>query len=182
MASSKGRMVRFKEDNVRVMGRGASGVKGINLDGGVLVGMEIAHDDELILTVTEKGYGKKTPTSEYRITNRGGKGVKTVNITDKNGSIVSFKSVDNNNDVMIITDSGIVIRLDVGKISTMSRVTQGVRLINLKENSVVSSVSIVDKEETDDNIDSESLVEESNNIDIVIDTVVEDNNSNESDS
>ena len=182
MASSKGRMVRFKEDNVRVMGRGASGVKGINLDGGVLVGMEIAHDDELILTVTEKGYGKKTPTSEYRITNRGGKGVKTVNITDKNGSIVSFKSVDNNNDVMIITDSGIVIRIDVGKISTMSRVTQGVRLINLKENSVVSSVSIVDKEETDDNIDSESLVEESNNIDIVIDTVVEDNNSNESDS
>ena len=182
MASSKGRMVRFKEDNVRVMGRGASGVKGINLDGGVLVGMEIAHDDELILTVTEKGYGKKTPTSEYRITNRGGKGVKTVNITDKNGSIVSFKSVDNNNDVMIITDSGIVIRLDVGKISTMSRVTQGVRLINLKENSVVSSASIVDKEETDDNIDSESLVEESNNIDIVIDTVVEDNNSNESDS
>lgn len=182
MASSKGRMVRFKEDNVRVMGRGASGVKGINLDDGVLVGMEIAHDDELILTVTEKGYGKKTPTSEYRITNRGGKGVKTVNITDKNGSIVSFKSVDNNNDVMIITDSGIVIRLDVGKISTMSRVTQGVRLINLKENSVVSSVSIVDKEETDDNIDSESLVEESNNIDIVIDTVVEDNNSNESDS
>ena len=182
MASSKGRMVRFKEDNVRVMGRGASGVKGINLDGGVLVGMEIAHDDELILTVTEKGYGKKTPTSEYRITNRGGKGVKTVNITDKNGSIVSFKSVDNNNDVMIITDSGIVIRLDVGKISTMSRVTQGVRLINLKENSVVSSVSIVDKEETDDNIDSESLVEETNNIDIVVDTVVEDNNSNESDS
>lgn len=182
MASSKGRMVRFKEDNVRVMGRGASGVKGINLDGGVLVGMEIAHDDELILTVTEKGYGKKTPTSEYRITNRGGKGVKTVNITDKNGSIVSFKSVDNNNDVMIITDSGIVIRLDVGKISTMSRVTQGVRLINLKENSVVSSVSIVDKEETDDNIYSESLVEESDNIDIVVDTVVEDNNSNESDS
>ena len=182
MASSNGRMVRFKEDNVRVMGRGASGVKGINLDGGVLVGMEIAHDDELILTVTEKGYGKKTPTSEYRITNRGGKGVKTVNITDKNGSIVSFKSVDNNNDVMIITDSGIVIRLDVGKISTMSRVTQGVRLINLKEKSVVSSVSVVDKEETDDNINSESLIEESKNTDIAVDTVVEDNNSNESDS
>ena len=182
MASSKGRMVRFKEDNVRVMGRGASGVKGINLDGGVLVGMEIAHDDELILTVTEKGYGKKTPTSEYRITDRGGKGVKTVNITDKNGSIVSFKSVDNDKDIMIITDSGIVIRIDASKISTMSRVTQGVRLINLKENSVVSSVSVVDKEETDDNIDSESLIEESNNTDIAVDTVVEDNDSNESDS
>ncbi|MGN1342306.1 MAG: DNA gyrase subunit A [Bacilli bacterium] len=182
MASSNGRMVRFKEDNVRVMGRGASGVKGINLDGGVLVGMEIAHDDELILTVTEKGYGKKTPTSEYRITNRGGKGVKTINITDKNGSIVAFKSVDNDKDIMIITDSGIVIRIDASNISTMSRVTQGVRLINLKENSVVSSVSVVDKEENDDNIDSESLIEESNNTDIAVDTVVEDNNSNESDS
>ena len=180
MASSNGRMVRFKEDNVRVMGRGASGVKGINLDGGVLVGMEIAHDDELILTVTEKGYGKKTPTSEYRITNRGGKGVKTVNITDKNGSIVAFKSVDNNKDIMIITDSGIVIRLDADKISTMSRVTQGVRLINLKENSVVSSVSVVDKEETDDNevLDTETI----ENTEVAVDTVVEDNNSNESDS
>lgn len=180
MASSNGRMVRFKEDNVRVMGRGASGVKGINLDGGVLVGMEIAHDDELILTVTEKGYGKKTPTSEYRITNRGGKGVKTVNITDKNGAIVAFKSVDNDKDIMIITDSGIVIRLDADKISTMSRVTQGVRLINLKENSVVSSVSVVDKEETDDNevLDTETI----ENTEVAVDTVVEDNNSNESDS
>ena len=92
---------------------------------------------------------QKTPTVEYRITSRGGKGVKTVNITDKNGSIVAFKTVDEGKDVMIITDSGIVIRLDADKISTMSRVTQGVRLINLKEDSKVSSVSIVDKEETD---------------------------------
>jgi DNA gyrase subunit A len=181
MASSNGRMVRFNEDGVRVMGRSASGVKGINLDGGVLVGMEIAQTDGLILTVTEKGYGKKTPTEEYRITSRGGKGVKTVNITDKNGSIVAFKTVDEGKDVMIITDSGIVIRLDADKISTMSRVTQGVRLINLKEDSKVSSVSIVDKEETDDinendieAVDTQNINTESN--------VVEENTSNESES
>ena len=147
MASSNGRMVRFNENTVRIMGRSASGVKGINLDGGVLVGMEVVQPDEFVLVITENGYGKKTPVDEYRITNRGGKGVKTVNITDKNGPIVSFKTVDNNKDLMIITDSGIVIRISVDKISTMSRVTQGVKLINLKENSVVSSTAIVDKEE-----------------------------------
>ena len=147
MASSNGRMVRFNENAVRIMGRSASGVKGINLDGGILVGMEVVQPDEFVLVITENGYGKKTPVDEYRITNRGGKGVKTVNITDKNGSIVSFKTVDNNKDLMIITDSGIVIRISVDKISTMSRVTQGVKLINLKENSVVSSTAIVDKEE-----------------------------------
>ena len=153
MASSNGRMVRFNENTVRIMGRSASGVKGINLDGGVLVGMEVVQQDEFVLVITENGYGKKTPVDEYRITNRGGKGVKTVNITDKNGPIVSFKTVDNNKDLMIITDSGIVIRISVDKISTMSRVTQGVKLINLKENSVVSSTAIVDKEE---NIEEEN--------------------------
>lgn len=153
MASSNGRMVRFNENTVRIMGRSASGVKGINLDGGVLVGMEVVQPDEFVLVITENGYGKKTPVDEYRITNRGGKGVKTVNITDKNGPIVSFKTVDNNKDLMIITDSGIVIRISVDKISTMSRVTQGVKLINLKENSVVSSTAIVDKEE---NIEEEN--------------------------
>ena len=147
MASSNGRMVRFNENAVRIMGRSASGVKGINLDGGILVGMEVVQPDEFVLVITENGYGKKTPVDEYRITNRGGKGVKTVNITDKNGSIVSFKTVDNNKDLMIITDSGIVIRISVDKISTMSRVTQGVKLINLKENNIVSSTAIVDKEE-----------------------------------
>ena len=164
MAGSNGRMVRFDENSVRVMGRGASGVKGINLDGGYLVGMEVADEDELILVVTEKGYGKKTPTSEYRLTNRGGKGVKTLNVTDKNGSIVAFKSVDDSKDLMIITDSGIVIRLDANKISTMSRVTQGVRLINLKENSLVSSVALVDKEisESNGDINENDNVQEGN--------------------
>ena len=130
MASSNGRMVRFNESTVRIMGRSASGVRGINLDGGILVGMEIVEPNEYVLVITEKGYGKKTPVDEYRITNRGGKGVKTVNITEKNGSIVSFKTVDDSKDLMIITDSGIIIRLAVDKISTMSRVTQGVKLIN----------------------------------------------------
>ena len=161
MAGSNGRMVRFKEDSVRVMGRGATGVKGINLDGGYLVGMEVANENENILVVTENGYGKKTPTDEYRLTNRGGKGVKTLNVTDKNGSLVSFKSVDNNKDIMIITDSGIVIRLDSQKISMMSRVTQGVRLINLKENNHVSSVALVDKVEFDAN--DSNIVKEENN-------------------
>ena len=162
MASSNGRMVRFNESAVRIMGRGASGVRGINLDGGILVGMEIVEPNEYVLVITEKGYGKKTPVDEYRITNRGGKGVKTVNITEKNGSIVSFKTVDDSKDLMIITDSGIIIRLAVDKISTMSRVTQGVKLINLKEDSIVSSTSIVDREEVnDDNITDENIEKES---------------------
>ena len=157
MASSNGRMVRFNESAVRIMGRSASGVRGINLDGGILVGMEIVEPNEYVLVITEKGYGKKTPVDEYRITNRGGKGVKTVNITKKNGSIVSFKTVDDSKDLMIITDSGIIIRLAVDKISTMSRVTQGVKLINLKEDSVVSSTSIVDREEDfNQNIENEN--------------------------
>ena len=155
MASSNGRMVRFNESAVRIMGRGASGVRGINLDGGILVGMEIVEPNEYVLVITEKGYGKKTPVDEYRITNRGGKGVKTVNITKKNGSIVSFKTVDDSKDLMIITDSGVIIRLAVDKISTMSRVTQGVKLINLKEDSIVSSTAIVDKEEIDNGSDEE---------------------------
>mgnify|MGYP000375097423 FL=1 len=162
MASSNGRMVRFNESTVRIMGRSASGVRGINLDGGILVGMEIVEPDEYVLVITEKGYGKKTPVDEYRITNRGGKGVKTVNITEKNGSIVSFKTVDDSKDLMIITDSGIIIRLAVDKISTMSRVTQGVKLINLKEDSIVSSTSIVDREEvSEDNITDENNEKES---------------------
>ena len=146
MASSNGRMVRFNESAVRIMGRSASGVRGINLDGGILVGMEIVEPNEYVLVITEKGYGKKTPVDEYRITNRGGKGVKTVNITEKNGSIVSFKTVDDSKDLMIITDSGIIIRLAVDKISRMSRVTQGVRLIKVHD-SKVSSVEVVAKNE-----------------------------------
>lgn len=145
MCSSQGRMVRFNENEVRIMGRSAAGVRGINLVNDTCVGTEVAQDSQEVLVVTSKGYGKKTAVSEYRETKRGSKGVKTLNITDKNGEIVGFKSVYNDSDLMIITNSGIIIRLDMNSVSTMGRVTQGVRLINLKENSVVSSVSVVNK-------------------------------------
>ena len=123
--------------------------------------MEVVNDNQDVLVVTEKGYGKKTPIGEYRITNRGGKGVKTLNITDKNGSIISFKTVDNDKDLMIITNEGIVIRLDVNQISTMSRVTQGVRLINLRDGQLVGSTAIIDKDEEVDNSEIESKEETS---------------------
>ena len=159
MASSNGRMVRFNENLVRVMGRNASGVRGINLDGSILVGMEIAKPGVDVLVVTEKGYGKKTSIDEYRITNRGGKGVKTLNITDKNGSITAFKTVDNTNDLIIITNEGIIIRLAVDTISEMSRVTQGVKLINLREGQSVSSISIVDSNKLDSEDASDKVID-----------------------
>ena len=154
MASSNGRMVRFNGNGIRVMGRSASGVRGINLDGSVLVGMEIATPNVDVLVVTEKGYGKKTPIDEYRLTNRGGKGVKTLNITEKNGALVSLKTVDNSKDLMIITDTGMIIRLCVDKISSMSRVTQGVRLINLKDEQHVSSTAIIEKNDEEENCEN----------------------------
>ena len=164
MAASNGRMVRFPEKLVRVMGRGASGVRGITLDGSILVGMEVATPGVDILVVTENGYGKKTPIGEYRITNRGGKGVKTLNITDKNGVITSFKTVTDNNDLIIITNEGIIIRLAVDKISEMSRVTQGVRLINLREGQKVSSISIVDSESVvDESVSNDNVIDENSN-------------------
>jgi len=159
MAGSNGRMVRFKEDAIRVMGRSAAGVRGINLENNILVGMEKVQENQKVLVVTEKGYGKQTPISDYRITNRGGKGVKTLNVTDKNGAMVSFKAVNGNEDLMIITDSGIIIRLDVEKISTMNRVTQGVKLINLKENQKVSSTSLVEKNIEEDAEKAEEINE-----------------------
>lgn len=155
MCSSNGRMVRFNENEVRVMGRSAAGVRGITLENDYCVGTEVASESQEVLVVTEKGYGKKTAVSEYRQTKRGSKGVKTLSITEKNGIIVGFKSVYNDCDLMIITISGIIIRLDMSSISTMGRVTQGVRLINLKENSSVSSISVVSKGE-EENLETEN--------------------------
>jgi len=173
MASSSGRMVRFNESGIRVMGRSASGVRGINLDGNVLVGMEIATPGVDVLVVTEKGYGKKTPIDEYRITSRGGKGVKTLNITEKNGSLVSLKTVDNDKDLMIITDTGMIIRLSVDKISTMSRVTQGVRLINLKDEQTVSTAAVIEKnEESEENSLNSDLVVDNSDVQIEEENVV----------
>ena len=150
IAANNGRMVRFNEKEVRLMGRTASGVKGIELDNSYVIGAEVADSSKLILVITEKGYGKKTETDEYRLTHRGGKGVKALNITDKNGLIVSFKSVVGDEDIIITTNSGIVIRLDVNKISTLKRNTQGVRLISLKDNQIVTNVTITAKEELEE--------------------------------
>lgn len=147
MCSSNGRMARFSEEEIRIMGRTASGVRGINLTNDKCVGMEISEPGKLLLVVTENGYGKKTAIEEYRETKRGSKGVKTINITEKNGKVIGFKSTDNNKDLMIITADGIIIRMDINSISQMGRVTKGVRLINLKEKNKVASISVIEKEE-----------------------------------
>ena len=147
IASSNGRMIRFNENEIRVMGRTASGVRGIDLGDGICVGCEVTDKTEQILVVTEKGYGKRTNIEEYRQTHRGSKGVKALNITDKNGNIVSFKIVNQNEDLMIITNNGIIIRLPIDQISITGRVAQGVKLINLKEEQNVSTVAIISKEE-----------------------------------
>ena len=147
MCSSQGRMVRFHENEIRIMGRTASGVRGINLTDDICVGTEISELGKQLLVVTENGYGKKTDIEEYRETKRGSKGVKTINISEKNGNVIGFKSTTDEKDLMIITDNGMIIRMDVANISKMGRVTKGVRLINLKDNNKVASISIVDKEE-----------------------------------
>ena len=158
IGASNGRLVRFDENEVRSMGRSSSGVKGMELDGSIVVGAEVVFPDYLVLIVTENGYGKKTPIEEYRLTHRGSKGVKALNVTEKNGMMASLKCLkaedDNNLDLMIMTDSGIIIKLPLEQVSTLKRATQGVRLINLKDNQKVSTVALVEKEiEVEDNID-----------------------------
>ena len=147
IGASNGRMVRFVENEIRVMGRTASGVKGIELGNSTVVGGEIITSDEQVLIVTEKGYGKKTPIDEYRLTHRGSKGVKALNVTEKNGMLVSLKAVTGEEDLVIITDSGIVMRMAMDQISTLGRATQGVRLIKLKDDQKVATVSTIIKED-----------------------------------
>ncbi|MBN8703480.1 MAG: DNA gyrase subunit A [Bacteroidetes bacterium] len=153
LASKQGKVVRFNESTVRPMGRNASGVRGINLDdeGGntnEVIGM-IAVDDPTkhVLVVAEKGFGKRSDLDEYRITNRGGKGVKTINITEKTGELVAIKDVTDKNDLMIITKSGIIIRLAVADLRVIGRVSQGVKLINLKEEDSIAAVAKIDVDE-----------------------------------
>ncbi len=168
LANRNGRAIRFNETNVRPMGRTATGVIGMRLDGpdDEVVGMICMDADskETILVVSEKGYGKRTRLNDedgepvYRITNRGGKGVRTLNVTDKTGKLVSIKSVTDDDDLMIINKSGITIRLNISDIRTMGRATQGVRLINLdKRNDEIASVCKVNSQEDDDD---ESLIED----------------------
>ena len=149
IASSNGRMIHFDEKEIRVMGRSAAGVKGIEMDGGTCVGCEVASDNQEILVVTEKGYGKRTSAEEYRMTHRGSKGVKALNITEKNGNIVSFKLVHGDEDLMIVTNNGIIIRMPLEQVSSTGRVAQGVRLINLKDDQKVSTIAVLEKEETE---------------------------------
>ena len=166
IGANNGRMVRFTEDEVRVMGRTASGVKGIELEDSIVIGAEVIKPGQLILIVTENGYGKKSEIEEYRLTHRGSKGVKALNITDKNGMMVALNCVDpeKDYDLMIITNSGIVIKLPLEQVSTLKRATQGVRLIHLKDDQKVSTVAVVEKEiETKDENDAETEPVEKNN-------------------
>ena len=146
IANRNGRAIRFHESAVRVMGRTASGVKGMTLDEDntdEVVGMICIKDKEkeTVLVVSEQGYGKRPSIEDYRITNRGGKGVKTINITEKTGKLVAIKNVTDENDLMIINKSGIAIRMKVADLNVIGRATQGVRLINLeKRNDEIASV------------------------------------------
>ena len=152
IGANNGRMVRFDENEIRSMGRSSSGVKGIDLDGSYVVGAEVVEENHLVLIVTENGYGKQTIIDEYRKTHRGSKGVKALNVTDKNGTMVSLKCLhpEFKLDLMIMTDSGILIKLPLEQVSTLKRATQGVRLINLKGDQKVATVALVEKDERDD--------------------------------
>lgn len=157
MGTHEGYAVHFDEQDIRSMGRTAAGVRGIRLnEGDYVIGMETLSENEDVFVITEKGYGKRTPANEYAIRKRGGKGVKTVNITGKNGNLAGLKTVEGFEDVMMITDKGVVIRIEAESISQTSRATQGVRLMRLEEDTQVSTVAIIDVDETEE---SEDLTE-----------------------
>ncbi len=151
VATKKGKVVRFNEETVRAIGRNSIGVRGVTLDGAedFVVGMVCINDPvkETVLVVSEKGYGKRSDIDEYRMTNRGGKGVKTINITDKTGDLIAIKVVYDNDDLMIINKSGITIRMNVDELRVMGRATQGVRLIKLDDDDAIASVAKVHVED-----------------------------------
>ncbi len=153
LATKKGKLVRFNEATVRPMGRNSIGVKGVTLDGkeDEVIGMVCVTDAEkdTLLVVSEKGYGKRSEVEEYRKTNRGGKGVKTINVTDKTGNLIAIKVVRDNDDLMIINKSGVTIRLEVEELRLMGRATQGVRLIRLEDDDEIASVAKVEVDEGD---------------------------------
>ncbi|WP_430928899.1 DNA gyrase subunit A [Polaribacter marinivivus] len=169
LALKSGKAIRFEEEKTRPMGRTASGVRGITLqhENDEVIGMVSVNDFESdILVVSEKGYGKRSSLEDYRITNRGGKGVKTLNISEKTGNLVAIKNVDDNNDLMIINKSGIVIRMSVEDLRVMGRATQGVRLINIKDDDSIAAVAKVVNEEGDndsDETENGTEIENSNN-------------------
>ncbi|MEB2357014.1 DNA gyrase subunit A [Bacillus pumilus] len=160
IGTKKGMLIRFDETDVREMGRTAAGVKGITLsEDDIVVGMEILEPDANVLIVTEKGYGKLTPEKEYRVQSRGGKGLKTCKITDNNGPLVTVKATnaEAEEDLMIITGSGVIIRMAVSDISTTGRVTQGVRLIRLGDEEHVATVALVEQSQEDDEDNEENV-------------------------
>lgn len=174
IALRSGKLVRFDEGKTRPMGRTASGVRGITLadEQDEVIGMVSVNDmDSEILVVSENGYGKRSALDEYRETNRGGKGVKTMNITDKTGLLVSINSVTDADDLMIINKSGLTIRMKVSDLRIMGRATQGVKLINIKDNDSIAAVAKVMKDDDEDveyedvDTDNESSTEESENSD-----------------
>jgi len=159
IALKSGKSIRFEESKTRPMGRSASGVRGIRLkdSNDAVIGMiAVNSEEEDVLVVSERGYGKRSKLEDYRITNRGGKGVKTINITDKTGSLVAIKNVTNANDLMIINKSGIAIRMAVSDLRVMGRATQGVKLINIKDNDAIASVAKVIHENEDIETDTEN--------------------------
>ena len=165
MALRSGRAIRFNESTVRPMGRTATGVRGISLAHAKdeVIGMIAVNNPEVtVLVVSEKGYGKRTDIEDYRVTNRGGKGVKTINITDKTGELVAIKDVTDQDDLMIINKSGIVIRIGVGDLRVMGRATQGVRLITLKEEDAIASIAKVDHEDEEEEIVNNTETSETN--------------------
>lgn len=161
LAASNGKAIRFDENDVREMGRTASGVRGMNVDGAHIVGVTTSLEGSKVLVVTEYGYGKISPADEYRLAHRGGKGVKTLNVTSKNGDLVAIKAVEGNEDLMIMTSEGIVIRLPMEQVKEAGRATQGVRLIRVNDGSVVSSISVVDKTDESEEIAQTNETEES---------------------
>lgn len=168
IGSSEGRMVKFTEDEIRDMGRTASGVKGIDLeDDAIVVGAEVVSNDDNILLVTENGYGKQTKVADFRQTRRGSKGVKALNITDKNGKIADFKVIGDANDVIIVTNSGMIMRMPISQISVLGRITQGVRLINLKDGQKVSTITLIKSTEQNE----EESTFSDNNIEPSLDNV-----------
>ena len=157
IGASNGRMVRFAEDEIRVMGRSSAGVKGIELDGSYVVGAEVVNPGQEILIVTDKGYGKKTLIDEYRLTHRGSKGVRALNLTDKNGNMIALKCIESSDyDIIIVTDNGVIMKMPLSQVSTLRRATQGVRLINLKDEQKVATLAIVEKEQVSDTVVEES--------------------------
>ena len=160
IAGSNGKAVRFHEDGIRPMGRTASGVKGFNVDGSEVVGLATSRDGTHLLAVSQNGYGKRTPIEEYRLTTRGAKGVKTINITEKTGDLVSVRAVNGDEDAMIVTNSGIIIRISVGDIGIYSRNTQGVKLINVSDEESVAKVAIVEHSEENEESSVDNTTQE----------------------